>query len=398
MFDPKPTPRTWPRRLLIGAILAASACNVAGLTPAESDPIAPVSPPPPPPPPPAPGYTYQFGAKFEPPVGRVVHGIGQWDAFNVKYFAMLPASAQPASELVFIPIGDTIRPWNPAKIAASLAAMRAAGRMPLADIALRGNQPTQAELAQLPDPLFGIDHEVANGTKWDSRLVDLAQLFAAHKTPVLLRIGGEFSGWWNGYHPYEYPKAFRKIVNLFRAAGAGNVAFVWCYEPAAPGDFAAVNAKGEPKWYPGADVVDWFSIDLFAQGDVSGPLTALNGVPTSFGKTTAFLDFAVASGKPVVIAESAPAHYDLGVPSGASAAWSQWFTPYFDLIASRSGIKWFVYVNYDWSLASYYALMGWQNNDLSLSAVAGLYASEITKSKYLHAGELAQLKDFGLYK
>jgi len=31
-----------------------------------------------------PGLTYQFGAKFEPPVGRVVHGIGQWRVYNEK--------------------------------------------------------------------------------------------------------------------------------------------------------------------------------------------------------------------------------------------------------------------------------------------------------------------------
>lgn len=169
---------------------------------------------------------------------------------------------------------------------------------------------------------------------------------------MLLRIGGEFSGWWNGYHPYEYPKAFRKIVTMFRAAGASNVAFVWCYEPAAPGDFAATNPGGEPKWYPGSDVVDWFSIDLFTKSDVSGPLTS-HGALTPFGKTTAFLDFAVASGKPAVIAESAPSYYDLGDPVAAAAAWTEWFTP---------------------------------------------YVAELAKAKYLHAGELSQLKDYGLYK
>jgi len=43
---------------------------------------------------------------------------------------------------------------------------------------------------------------------------------------------------------------------------------VWCYEPAAPGDFDAKNEGGASKWYPGSDVVDWFSIDLYAAHDV----------------------------------------------------------------------------------------------------------------------------------
>jgi hypothetical protein len=324
--------------------------------------------------------------------------MGQWEVYNPKYTALLAPTSQPASELIFLAIGDTIRPWNPSQIAARVGAIGAAGRIPLADIGLRGNQPTAAELAKLPDPLFGIDHEVANGSKWDNRLLDLATVFAAYRKPALVRIGGEFNGWWNGYHPYEFPKAFRKIVSLFRAAGASNVAFVWCYEPAAPGDFAEQNATGLYKWFPGDDVVDWFSIDLFAAGDVSGP-TSAHGTATNYGRTLDFLDFAVARARPVVIAESAPFEFDLSNPTDASESWAKWFMPYFGLIAQRAEVKWFTYVNFDWTISSYYVASGWKNNDMSQSAfLAGSYAAELAKPKYLHAGELALLKDFGLYK
>jgi len=342
--------------------------------------------------------TYQFGAKFEPPAGRVVHGLGQWKEYNLKYVPLLPAAHQPASELIFLSIADSLRPWNPAQIAAALAAMDALGRIPLVDIAPRGNQPFPAELAQLADPLYAIDDEVANGTKWDSRLQDLVNVFKAFRKPVLARIGGEFSGNWNGYHPYEYPKAFRKIVNMFRAAGVNNVAFVWCYEPAAPGDFDEQNASGAYKWYPGADVVDWFSIDFFAKGDISGPTSAHNGL-TAYGRTLKFLDMAVAAQKPVVIAESAPEQFDLAKPAEATAAWSEWFAPYFALIAGRPEIKWFTYVTYDWTQGSYYASQGWKNNDLAVSGpMVAQYAAELAKPKYLHAGEKSLLKDYALYK
>ncbi len=388
-----------------GSLLAILTLAAGCSTPTESRPPAPMDggtgAPVPPPPPPSPNQdpTYRFGAKFEPPVGRVVHGEGQWKAYNDKYEALLPADRQPAAELRFVDLGDTPRGWEPDKIAASLAAIDGAGRIPSIDISLRGLKPTPAELATLPDPLFGIDHDVANSTTYDARILDLIQMAKAFRKPIMLRIGGEFNGWWNGYHPYEYPKAFRKIVSMFRQAGATNVAFVWCYEPAAPDDFDAVNAAGEPKWYPGADVVDWFSIDLFAAQDVGGPVVGHNGAGTSHGRTLRFLDMAVAQNKPVVIAESSPSHYNLGNPASAEAAWAEWFTPYWGLIASRPEILWFHYINYDWTLASDYLANGWQNNDLGASpSIASRYVAELGAPKYLHAGERHLLKDYQLYQ
>jgi len=347
--------------------------------------------------PPGPAPSYQFGAKFEPPEGRVVHGMGQWVEYNPHYLAVLPATAQPAAELRFIEIADTLRPWNPGKLGQMLQQMAVQGRIPLLDIGLRGNQPLPAQLDTMTDKLYAIDDEVADGATWDGRLTDLVQLARNFGKPVLVRIGGEFNGWWNGYHPYDYPRAFRKIVGMFRAAGADNVAFVWCYEPAAPADFDAIDSWGNAKWDPGVDVVDWYSVDLYAKGDVSGQTTA-HGVLTPYGRTLKFLDLAVARRKPVVIAESSPAYYDLGNPAQTQAAWTEWFSPYFQLIASRQEIKWFHYVNYDWTKGSYYASQGWKNNDLGASTtLAQLYAAELALPKYLHAGEKALLKDYGKY-
>ena len=339
--------------------------------------------------------SYEFGAKFEPPVGRVVHGMGQWVNGNPQYLAMLPAGNKPAAELMFIDLGDTPRPWDPPEIAARMAAIHAAGRIPVVDLALRGLQPTPATLSQMADKTYGIDSLVAYSAQFDERIQSFVDVVRAHGHAVMLRLGGEFSGPWNGYHPYAYPIAFRKIVAMFRASGATNVAFVWCYEPAAPNDFDTVDANGSAKWYPGDDVVDWFSIDLFATNDVSGPLTGHNGVLTQFGRTMRFLDMAVAYHRPVIIAESSPSHYDLGNPASAAGSWSDWFTPYFTLIQSRGEVKWFHYINYDWTKASYYSSSGWKNNDLSASStVSAQYAAELAMPTYLHADELALLNQY----
>lgn len=340
----------------------------------------------------APAPTYQFGAKFEPPVGRVVHGMGQWVNGNPQYLAMLPAAAKPAAELMFIDLGDAPRPWDPPGIAAKMVEIHAAGRIPVMDLSLRGLQPSQAQYQQLADKTYGIDSVIAYSTQYDARIQSFVNVLRTYGHPVMLRLGGEFSGWWNGYHPYAYPIAFRKIVNTFRASGATNVAFVWCYEPAAANDFDAVDANGNAKWFPGDDVVDWFSIDLYAAQDVGGSLIAHASL-TPYGRTMRFLDMAVAHRRPVIIAESSPSHFDLGNPTQASSAWTDWFAPYFSLIASRSEVKWFHYVNYDWTKASYYAASGWRNNDLTASAsLSAQYVTEVAKPVYLHANELSLLK------
>lgn len=375
------------RLFLSAAVVVSAACSATVVPTApedRDDPIVDTTT--------GPSLTYEFGAKFEPPIGRVVHGMGQWVNGNPQYVAMLPSSSQPASELMFITLGDTPRPWDPADMAARMASIGALGRIPSMDLGLRGLQPTAAELSTLADKTYGIDSLVAYTTQYDARIQSFIDVLRDYGKPVMLRIGGEFSGWWNGYHPYAYPVAFRKIVNMFRARGVNNVAFVWCYEPAAADDFDAVDSSGKPKWYPGDDVVDWFSIDLFAAQDVGGPQTGHGGVTTNFGRTVRFLDMAVAHRRPVVIAESSPSHFNLNDAADAAKAWAEWFTPYFALIQSRSEIKWFHYINYDWTKASYYAATGWKNNDITLSAqLSAQYKLELSKPKYLHAGELGVL-------
>lgn len=346
---------------------------------------------------PAPDVTYRFGAKFEPPVGRIVHGLGQWDQYNPAYLALLPAELRPASQLLFVDIGDTPRGWQPDLIAERIAAIDAAGMIPNVDIALRGLQPLPHELDDLPDPYYGIDDEIAHGSAYDSRILDIIEIAKDYGRPIMMRIGGEFSGAWNGYHPWDYPKAFRKIVQMFRQHGADNVAFIWCYMPAAAADFEERDASGEWKWYPGDDVVDWFGIDWFHESeftDISGG----RGIGGSYDRSIAFLDMAVTEGKPVIIAESAPSAWDFGDAAQASSAWTAWFDPYFEILSTRPEILWFHYINYDWTQAGHYQLLGWKNNDLAVNAgLAQKYVTELSDPRYLHSGERSLLNGWSLY-
>ena len=95
----------------VPVIVALAAC--AGDASSPTNPVAPNQPVTPvdtgAPAGPGTNLTYRYNAKFEPPIGRVVHGLGQWPAYNTKYAALFPQANQPASELSFIPIADTVR-------------------------------------------------------------------------------------------------------------------------------------------------------------------------------------------------------------------------------------------------------------------------------------------------
>ena len=386
VIRPRPIQRRWTVVLTALLAVAAAACEPAGSPLEPHGPSGPVEPPVDPPSP-GPG-----SGKLEPPAGRIVHGMGQWDTYNAKLLAALPTAVRPVSELVFVTLGDTPRGWEPGKLAALLQGQVQAGLIPHVDIALRGLQPGHAELAAMADKLYGIDDEVASGTRYDDRIRDLATVVGALASPVVVRIGGEFNGAWNGYHPHAYPVAFRKIVQMFRDAGVGNAVFVWCYEPAAPGDFDAVGADGAYKWYPGEDVIDWYAIDWFDTDDFTGPLTD-RGVETRHGRTRRFLDMAVAEGKRVMVAESSPARFDLADPAQAEAAWQEWFLPYFAILAERTEIGWFHLISYDWAQASYYQEIGWRNNDLTADAkLLGRLIQELSKPMYLNAPDAGLLR------
>jgi hypothetical protein len=190
-----------------------------------------------------PSPTYTFGAYLEPPEGRVLHGMGQWRTFNDHFLTALDTlgatDQMPASELSFIGLGledEDSRGWDWSLDALATALKNGdfEGRVPSLSLALRGEHLSGDAYYEG----YGIDELVATTDQYDDRIQQYIEMVMDYGQPVYLRIGGEFSGFWNGYEAGMYPIAYRKIVEMFRNAGAENVAFVWCYEPAAPGNFA----------------------------------------------------------------------------------------------------------------------------------------------------------------
>ncbi len=163
---------------------------------------------------------------------------------------------------------------------------------------------------------------VARG-EHDAQVALLGAFLAAEGRPALVRIGYECTGPWNGYQPDSYTAAFRRVARLLRAH-AFPLATVWCVE----GGWTTQAGR----YYPGDDVVDWWSVDLFA--------------PDHFDATEPFMAEAMARRKPVLVGECTPRR--VGVLDGP-LSWERWFAPFFAWLDRHRHVKGFCYINWDWS-------------------------------------------------
>jgi len=106
--------------------------------------------------------------------------------------------------------------------------------------------------------------EIASGAD-DAYITSLADGFAFFGKPVFFVFDGEAEnklkgGEWGG--PPDYRNAFRHIVEIFRAHGANNVAFMWV-TTAYAFEAASGQVQDVKSMYPGDDVVDWIASDPY---------------------------------------------------------------------------------------------------------------------------------------
>ncbi|MBO0820288.1 MAG: hypothetical protein J2P26_05505, partial [Nocardiopsaceae bacterium] len=114
-------------------------------------------------------------------------------------------------------------------------------------------------------PLIEVDsdtHPLAEVTSgaWDDFLTTYARAVAAYHAPVAIDFNHEFNGTWSTWGPQRndaktFVAAWRRIVTIFRRAGADNVIWVWNPNVSSPG-VADMRA-----FYPGDQYVTWTGID-----------------------------------------------------------------------------------------------------------------------------------------
>jgi hypothetical protein len=138
-----------------------------------------------------------------------------------------------------------------------------------------------------------------------------ANTLAAYERPVRLRFAQEMNGGWypwsersNGNRPHEFVRAWRHIHDIFRAAGATNVEWVW--SPAA--------ITMHESQYPGDAYVDLVSLSCF-NGDSQFRYSRWKPFAQVLGRSLRRLR-AIAPTKPIEISEVGVAGTD-----GSKAAW-----------------------------------------------------------------------------
>ena len=168
-----------------------------------------------------------------------------------------------ALSLVAVPIADArtfgtyVDPWHVAEWASAVGAapqyvarfeafsrgtsldsfLREAERQRLRHVLVSWEpwRPVPAELGVTeqfrPQPGY-TNLEIARGVQ-DEYILRFARSLATFQGRVDLRYAHEMNGTWYpwSHDPIAYRRAWRRVVRLFRSAGAGNVRFVWSVNP-----------------------------------------------------------------------------------------------------------------------------------------------------------------------
>ena len=307
-----------------------------------------------------PAFVYQYEqSKFVPPAGKTLLIIGQ--------------DLQPIDEYMDIfsdrPVpGGWMAYWG-------ITGMNGVDRMNAEDIARQFGQQNQQKLVDAyPDTVLqsglwmvGMWDVLKNASqgKYNTVIRQFSAWAKSVDRPVYLRIGYEFDGEHNQLAPDDYVKAYRLIVDIIRAEGADNVAFVWH-------SYAAPTYQDHPlsAWYPGDDYVDWVGISLF--GHMYSPELSKEAEEV--------FDFAKTHRKPVMIAEASPIN---GIDKGNTDVWDTWFVNLLSLAYNRN-VKAISYINANWPSYPGFSSLSWKDARLQNNQqVADAWFEETGKERYL---------------
>ncbi len=324
---------------------------------------------------------YNYGALYEPPSDKTYHGVGWGVNEQIQYGAIFPDTLRPLLyQVIFSIPGNPLRPLTVDWLLRLLESDHIDDDVQFAEISVHFSDEQQM-----------LDSAFAFTDFYDHYIDTLAQALVLHDKPVFIRIGLEVNGWWNGYTPWIFPKAYRKLVGELRTRSVDCAATVWCYEPDAEADFADSTEEGW-KWYPGDDIVDWFGLDLFdvEHFDPDEP-DSLRGELTLKGRSEAFLRFAHERGKPVYLNELSARHVfitpdaeDPGMVDGMHD-WEYWFEPFFAFLELHPNIKAFNYINSNWTEIEQYATWGDARIEIN-SYIKEKWIEKLSEPKFLHIG------------
>lgn len=181
--------------------------------------------------------------------------------------------------------------------------------------------------------------EIANGAE-DGYITAWAEAARDWGHPFFLRFAWEMNGDWFRWGvgefeqggekfsntPADYVAMWRHVHDVFAAAGADNVTWVWCPAVDPRGKYASMAAL-----YPGDAYVDWTCLDAYNWGR---PWISFEEV---FGDSYAEVTGTIAPGKPLIIGETASTE--------RNGAKDEWIEAMFSGLAASypgvNGLLWF---------------------------------------------------------
>ncbi len=303
---------------------------------------------------------HQYQAKYEPATG-VLHGAGQ-DLHSFQEYAELMGPKQhPIFYMTYTSITQPIAgivDWGH-RLKEELDSLPA-DVMPQVGLNMTGGN----------DDGSGQVEGVAAG-HFDEQIEAFIKALNATDRRCYVRIGYEFEGAWNAYHPPAFAASFIKITQAMREAEL-KAATVWC-SGGGSANFMPWDQLLE--YYPGDQWVDWWGIDIFSPEEITD------------SRLLAFLQKAEEHQKPVMIGETTPRY--VGTLGGITS-WNAWFKPFFQLVYTNPQIKAISYINWDWAFWSDSLGFQWhdwqdariQQND----TISKAYLHELSKEIFIHAG------------
>jgi|GEM_PF-645402 len=181
----------------------------------------------------------------------------------------------------------------------------------------------------------------------DGYLRTWADALRAWGHPVTVRFGPEMNGWWypwdegvNGNAAGSFLTAWRHVHDVFTAAGANNVSWMWSPNVPTGGSVPLAGL------YPGAGYVDVVALVGYNWG-TSASWSAWTTPDALFGPGLTQLR-SITPGKPIVIAETASAE-----AGGSKPDWIRDLVSYLDAQPDVTGFIWFQQVKEtDWRFNS----------------------------------------------
>lgn len=289
---------------------------------------------------------------FFPPVGKTFIGVmteaGPYDFAPVERFA---AAAGRSPQVLSFSLGWAATPFD----RTAFDRIRNRGMLPMlawepwdqrVDEAARKQGIDNREIDKIRSNQSGYRlSRIASG-KFDEHLRAWAAGIASLGYPVAIRFAHEMNGDWypwcervNGNRPGDYVRAWRHVHDLFEAAGASNV--IWVWSPNVRWDDHSTPKLAT--FYPGDDYVDWVGLSGYYGTGAFAEYVSFDAIfARSIKELRGFTD------RPVVVTETGAAESSPRKP--------EWITQMFQALPRYPdliGVIWFeVNKERDWRIVS----------------------------------------------